>query len=135
MAYWLVKSEPETYSWERMVKDKRTKWDGVRNAQAANNMKGMKAGDQAFFYHSGEERAIVGIVEIAKPYYPDPSDASGRFGMVDVAAVKPLKKPVTLAEVKADAKLADIALVRNSRLSVQPMPAEAWKRILGMSGA
>jgi len=107
----------------------------VRNAQAANNMKAMKPGDQAFFYHSGEERAIVGIVEIAKAYYPDPSDASGRFGMVDVAAVKPLKKPVTLADIKADPKLGDIALVRQSRLSVQPMPAEAWKRILGMSGA
>ena len=135
MAYWLLKSEPETYGWPRMVKDKRTKWDGVRNAQAANNMKAMKAGDQAFFYHSGEERAVVGIVEIAKTYYPDPSDESGRFGMVDVAAVKPLKKAVTLAEIKADPKLADLALVRQSRLSVMPIPADAWKRILSLSGA
>lgn len=135
MAYWLLKSEPETYGWPRMVKDKRTKWDGVRNAQAANNMKAMKAGDQAFFYHSGEERAVVGIVEIAKTYYPDPSDESGRFGMVDVAAVKPLQKAVTLAEIKADPKLADLALVRQSRLSVMPIPADAWKRILSLSGA
>ena len=133
MAYWLLKSEPETYGWPRMVKEKRTKWDGVRNAQATKNLKAMKVGDQAFFYHSGEQRAVVGIVEIAKSYYPDPSDA--RFGMVDVAAVKPLKRPVTLAEIKADGKLADLALVRQSRLSVMPIPADAWKKILVMSGA
>ena len=86
MAYWLLKSEPETYGWPRMVKDKRTKWDGVRNAQAANNMKAMKVGDQAFFYHSNEGKEIVGIVEVSKAYRPDPTDATGKFGMVDIRA-------------------------------------------------
>ena len=133
MAYWLLKSEPETYGWPRMVKDKRTKWDGVRNAQANNNLKAMKVGDEAFFYHSGEERAVVGIVEIVKAYSPDPADA--RFGMVDVAAGKGLKRPVTLAEIKAEPKLADLLLVRQSRLSVMPIPADAWKRILALGNA
>jgi predicted RNA-binding protein with PUA-like domain len=134
MAYWLVKSEPGTYSWEQMQKDGRTFWNGVRNAQASNNLKAMKTGDRAFFYHSGEERAVVGIVEIAKEYYPDPSDASGRFGMVDVKAGAPLKTPVTLAAIKADPSLGDLLLVRQSRLSVMPIPAPAWKTICKMGG-
>jgi predicted RNA-binding protein with PUA-like domain len=134
MAYWLVKSEPATYSWEQMQKDGRTFWNGVRNAQASNNLKAMKTGDRAFFYHSGEERAVVGTVEIVKEYYPDPSDSSGRFGMVDVKAGAPLATPVTLAAIKADPALGDLLLVRQSRLSVMPIPAPAWKTICKMGG-
>src|SRR3954469_17020178 len=134
MAHWLVKSEPSVYSWDNMVADKRTHWNGVRNFQAAASLKAMKVGDTCFFYHSNEERAVVGVVEIAKTYYPDPSDETGRFGMVDVKAVGPLKSPVTLAAIKADPKLADIALVRQSRLSVMPLSDAAWKRILDMGG-
>lgn len=129
MAYWLVKSEPETWSWDDQVKAKTTGWDGVRNHQAANNMKAMALGDLAFFYHSGDERQIVGIVEVTKLYRPDPSDESGRFGMVDVKAVKPFAEPVTLAQIKADPRLKDLTLVRNSRLSVQPVDKASWTQI------
>ena len=134
MAHWLVKSEPGTYSWTQMVKDRRTKWDGVRNHQASNNLKAMAKGDLVFFYHSGESPGIVGIVRVAKPYYPDPGDETGRFGMVDLEAVKPVGKPVSLADIKAESKLADFALVRQSRLSVVPVSAEQWKLILKMGG-
>ena len=134
MAHWLVKSEPGVYSWANMVADKRTNWSGVRNFQAANNLKAMKVGDTCFFYHSNEERAIVGVVEVVKTYYPDPSDKTGRFGMVDVKAAKKLKTPVTLAQVKADPELAGIALVRQSRLSVMPIDAKAWARIVKLGG-
>ena len=134
MAHWLVKSEPGTYSWARMVADKRTNWNGVRNFQAAKNLKTMAVGDTCFFYHSGEERAVVGVVEVAKTYYPDPTDKTGTFGMVDVKALKPLKSPVTLAQIKADAALATIALVRQSRLSVMPIDAAAWAKILKLGG-
>jgi predicted RNA-binding protein with PUA-like domain len=127
MNYWLVKSEPETWSWDDQVAKKVEHWDGVRNHQAANNMKAMKVGDRAFFYHSGGERAIVGIVRVVKTYYPDPSDASGRFGMVDVEAV-------ALAQIKAEPALARLALVRQSRLSVMPVDAESWKRICRLGG-
>src|SRR5579863_3980368 len=96
-SYWLMKSEPETYPWAQLVKDKRTAWSGVRNHQANNNMKAMRVGDEAFFYHSGEERAIVGIMKIVKAWYLDPSDETGTFGMVDVAPVRALPKPITLA--------------------------------------
>ena len=102
MAYWLFKSEPEAYSWDELVAEGSDTWDGVRNHQAANNMKAMKRGDRAFFYHSGKTREIVGVVEVVKEYYPDHTDPSGRFGMVDIAAVKPLERPVTLSAVKAD---------------------------------
>ena len=118
MAYWLMKSEPDAYSWAQLVKDERTGWSGVRNFQANNNMKAMKIGDQAFFYHSNIDRAIVGIMKIVKEWYPDPSDKSGRFGMVDVAPVRALKKPVTLAEIKAEPALAQMTLLRQGRLSV-----------------
>jgi predicted RNA-binding protein with PUA-like domain len=134
MAHWLLKSEPVKYSWTRMMADKRTHWDGVRNFQAANNLKAMKPGDSCFFYHSNEERAIVGIVEVVKPYYPDPSDPTGRFGMIDVKPLKALKKPVTLAAIKADPTLADMALVRQSRLSVMPIDDQAWTKILRLGG-
>ncbi len=132
MAYWLMKSEPGAWSWADQVKAGTAEWDGVRNYQAANNMKAMKRGDRAFFYHSVNEKQVVGIVEVAREYYPDPSDTSARFGMVDVAAVKLFEKPVTLAEIKAEPRLASLALVRQSRLSVLPVSAKEWKLICKM---
>ena len=134
MAYWLFKSEPEAYSWDDLAAEKSDYWDGVRNHQAANNMKAMKKGDRAFFYHSVKSREIVGVVEVVKEYYPDPSDASGRFGMVDIAALKPLGRPVALADIKAEDRLADLALVRQSRLSVMPVSEAHWKILCGMGG-
>lgn len=134
MAYWLIKTEPGTWSWEDQVRDDVTFWDGVRNYQAANNLKAMKTGDQCFFYHSVNEKRIVGIVEVVKEYYPDPSDASGRFGMVDVKTVKPLPHPVTLADIKARDDLSHLALVRQSRLSVMPVDEASWKIICEMGG-
>lgn len=134
MAYWLIKSEPFKWSWAQQVENGTTHWDGVRNHQASNNLKAMQPGDRAFFYHSNEGKEIVGIVEVVKTYYPDPSDPSGRFGMVDVAAVKPLARPVTLAEIKVDPALQDIALVRQSRLSVQPVTEAQWRHICRLGG-
>jgi predicted RNA-binding protein with PUA-like domain len=134
MNHWLLKSEPGTYGWHDLVKDKRTRWDGVRNPQATQNLRAMKTGDRAFFYHSGEERAIVGLCEIVKPFYPDPADKSGRFGMVDVAVLEPLKKPVSLQQIKAEPRLADFALVRQGRLSVVPVSKEQWQLIAGLGG-
>jgi len=134
MNHWLVKSEPVKYAWEQLVKDKKTFWNGVRNYQASNNLKAMKKGDRAFFYHSNEGLAVVGICEIVKEYYPDHTDESGRFGMVDVAPVMPFKKPVTLAEIKATPELEDIALIRQSRLSVMPITPAQWKKICSMGG-
>ncbi len=127
MAYWLVKSEPGTWSWDDRVRDGTAEWDGVRNYQAANNLKAMKIGDRAFFYHSVNEKQIVGIVEVVKEYYPDPSDESGRFGMVDFKAIKPVTKPVSLAQIKAEPRLEGIALVRQSRLSVMPISDDHWR--------
>jgi predicted RNA-binding protein with PUA-like domain len=126
MAYWLLKSEPTKYSWEQMLKDGRTHWDGIRNAQATNNLRAMKAGDRAFFYHSNEGKEIVGIVEIVRPFYPDPNDPSGKFGMVDVKSVMPVGKPVSLAEMKGVPELAGMALLRQSRLSVCPVTPKEW---------
>ena len=134
MRYWLVKSEPGSWSWDDHVKVGVEPWNGVRNYQAANNMKAMKIGDKAFFYHSVKEKQIVGIVEVVKEYYPDPSDASGRFGMVDFKALKPVPKPVTLANIKADERLHDLALIRQSRLSVVPVDKTSWDIICGMGG-
>jgi predicted RNA-binding protein with PUA-like domain len=135
MAHWLLKSEPFKYSWDQMVKDGRTHWDGVRNHQAALNLKAMKVGDTAFFYHSNEGKEIVGIVEIVKEAYPDPSDPAGRFVMVDVAPIKPVAKFVTLAAMKAEPALADLALIRQSRLSVVPICDAHWGKILAMAAA
>jgi predicted RNA-binding protein with PUA-like domain len=132
MANWLVKSEPSKYSWEKLVAEGRTHWDGVRNFQASNNLKAMKKGDRVFFYHSNEGLAIAGIAEIAREYYPDPSDKSGRFGMVDLKPVMPMRRPVTLAEIKAEPRLADFALVRQSRLSVMPVTPTEWKLVCAM---
>ena len=129
MKYWLIKSEPSVYSWDQFEKDGKTNWNGVRNYQAANNMKAMKKGDQAFFYHSNDGKEIVGIAEIVKEAYPDPTDATGKFVMVDVKPVKKLKKTVTLADIKSHATLKNMALVKQSRLSVSPVTADEWKII------
>ena len=134
MQYWLLKSEPSSYSWDQLVKDGRTHWSGVRNFQAAANLKTMKKGDRAFFYHSGEGKEIVGIIEIVKEAYPDPSDKEGHFVMVDVQSLQPVKTPVTLAAIKAEKQLADMKLVRQSRLSVVPVSAEEWRIICKMAG-
>ena len=136
MAYWLFKTEPETFSWD-MQKKKGAKgepWSGVRNWQAARNMKEMKKGDLGFFYHTGDEKRIVGIVEVIGEYRQDPTDETGRFGLVDVKAVRDLPKPVTLAQAKADPKLKAMVLVKYSRLSVQPVTAEEWKLVCKMGG-
>ena len=134
MSYWLVKSEPNAWSWEQHLGVGVEPWDGVRNHQACNNMKAMKVGDKAFFYHSGAERQVVGVLEVVREYYPDPSDASGRFGMVDFKALHPLARPVSLAEIKADGRLDHIALIRQSRLSVMPLDDGAWRIIAEMGG-
>lgn len=126
MTYWLIKTEPSVWSWSDQVKSTVTFWDGVRNYQASNNLKAMKVGDLALFYHSGDERQIMGIVEIVKPYYPDPSDPEGRFGMVDVKTSKALSAPVTLKHIKEDPRLQHLALVRQSRLSVMPIDEASW---------
>jgi predicted RNA-binding protein with PUA-like domain len=136
MAYWLFKTEPETFSWEMQKKRgaKGEPWSGVRNYAAAKHMKAMKKGDLGFFYHTGDEKQIVGIVEVIAEYKPDPTDEKGKFGLVDVKAVKDVPKPVTLAAVKADAKLKTMVLVREARLSVQPVTAEQWKHICKLGG-
>jgi predicted RNA-binding protein with PUA-like domain len=134
MAYWLVKSEPHKYSWDDMVRDGRTIWDGVRNHTAAINLRTMKLGDRAFFYHSNEGKEIVGIVEVVREHYLDPKDAAQRFPAVDVAPVEPLRTSVTLAAIKADPALADMELVRQSRLSVALVRDQEWARILEMAG-
>lgn len=131
MNYWLVKTEPETYSWENLVKDKKTTWDGVRNFQARNNLKAMKKGDLAFIYHSGGDKAIIGISKVLKEAFADPKDND--WHAVDLAVGKKLKNPVTLAQVKATKKLADMVLVRVSRLSVQPVKPEEFDLILALS--
>ena len=131
-----MKSEPETWSWEQQVKAGANGegWDGVRNYQASNNMKKMKKGDLCFFYHSVKERDIVGVVKVVKEYHPDPTDKSGRFGMVSVSAVKPLKKRVNLAQIKDDKRLVHLALVKQSRLSVMPIDKKSWTIICNLGG-
>jgi predicted RNA-binding protein with PUA-like domain len=135
MAHWLLKSEPSSYSWDQLVKDKRTSWTGVRNFQASANLKAMKAGDRCFFYHSDEGKEIVGIAEVVKAAYPDPTDKEGKAVAVDVKAVEPVKQPVTLAAIKADSKFKEFKLVRQSRLSVVPVSDEHFKLLMKMSGA
>lgn len=134
MAWWLLKSEPHKYSWDMMVADKRTHWDGIRNHLAAIHLKSMVVGDKAFFYHSNEGKEIVGVVEIVRTAYPDPGDPAGRFVMVDVAAVKPVPRAVTLAEMKALPELVDFGLIRQSRLSVVPVAEEHRKIIATLAG-
>lgn len=132
MTYWLIKSEPHTWSWKDQVEKGTTFWDGVRNYQASNNLKAMQKGELAFFYHSGEERQIMGLVEVVKTYYPDPSDPTGRFGMVDVKTVKPFSHPVGLKEIKENPHLQHLALVKQPRLSVMPIDEEAWNILIEM---
>ena len=132
MRYWLLKSEPSSWSWQDQLArgDAGEGWDGVRNHQASNNMKAMEIGDLAFFYHSVNEKQIVGIVEVIELYHPDPTDKNGRFGMVTMRAVKSMKKPVTLADIRADDRLQDMSLVRQARLSVTPVSQPQWEVIL-----
>tara|TARA_Y100000766_G_scaffold85383_1_gene72519 strand:+ start:63 stop:482 length:420 start_codon:yes stop_codon:yes gene_type:complete len=134
MAYWLLKSEPGTWSWDDQLKkgDEGEGWDGVRNYQASNNMKKMEIGDLAFFYHSVNEKSIVGIVSIIEKYQDDPTDKTGRFGMVVVKAIKSFTKSVSLSEIKSNKKLQGISLIKQSRLSVMPITKEHWDIILEM---
>ena len=133
MKYWLLKSEPDAWSWDNQVKEGASMWDGVRNYQARNNLKKMKKNDLCFFYHSVTERSIVGIVKVVKEYYPDPTDKTDRFVVVDVKATKKLKNPVSLDQIKENNKLKDIALVKQSRLSVMPLKKTEWDIIIKMS--
>ena len=133
MNYWLVKSEPSSYSWSQMQKDKISPWDGVRNYQARNNLRNMKLDDLAFFYHSNQEKAIKGLIKVVKEYYPDHTDESGRFDMVDFEYVSSLERSISLAEIKQNENLQDIALVKQSRLSVMPITANEYKLIIALS--
>ncbi len=134
MAYWLIKTEPSTWSWDDQKTKKVTSWDGVRNYQASNNMKAMKVGDLCFFYHSVSERRVMGIVQVSREYYPDPTDETRRFGMVDVTYGEELPIPVTLEQIKLMPELQQLALVRQSRLSVMPVDESSWKLICQMGG-
>jgi predicted RNA-binding protein with PUA-like domain len=133
MNYWLVKSEPSSYSWSQMQQDKISPWDGVRNYQARNNLRRMEIGDLAFFYHSNQEKAIKGLIKVVKEYYPDHTDESGRFDMVDFEYVSSLERSISLAEIKQNENLQDIALVKQSRLSVMPITANEYKLIIALS--
>ena len=132
--YWLIKSEPDAFSWDQQVKNRVEPWTGVRNHTAKLNLKAMKKGDYAFFYHSNIGKEIVGIVQVVKEAYPDPTAESGDWVCVDVKAVKPLKTPVTLAAIKADPRFAELALLRQSRLSVGPVSAGHWAMLCEMGG-
>jgi predicted RNA-binding protein with PUA-like domain len=136
MAYWLYKSEPSVWSWDQQVAqgDKGTHWNGVRNHVAKQNLMAMKTGQQGFFYHSNEGKAVVGIVEVIREYYPDHTDETGKFGMVDVKAVEAIPTPVTLDRIKSEPKLKDMALVKYSRLSVQPVSDEEWRIVRRLGG-
>ena len=134
MQYWLMKSEPSAYSWQQLNKDGKTGWTGVRNFQASANMKKMQKGDRVFFYHSNEGLEIVGIMEVTKEYHPDPTDKTEKFGMVEVKPVQPVPTPVSMKEIKATPSLKDMVLVKNSRLSVQPVTAAEWKQVCKMGG-
>lgn len=132
MAYWIMRSEPETYGWDDLVRDRSTEWDGVRNATARIFLKEMQPGDRAFFYHSGKQKAAVGIMEVTRAWRPDGED--GSWASVAVKAVEPLPRPVTLAEMKAESRLKALEMLRLSRLSVTPVREEEWRTILEMAG-
>ncbi|RYJ03667.1 MAG: EVE domain-containing protein [Acetobacteraceae bacterium] len=134
MAHWLVKSEPDAFSWDQQVENKVEPWTGVRNALAAKNLRAMRTGDLAFFYHSNIGKEIVGVVEVVREAYPDPSDETGRWVCVDMKAVSPVPQPVTLAAIKATPELADLALIRQSRLSVMPIEEAHWAMLCRMGG-
>lgn len=131
MNYWLVKTEPDSYSWSDLVKDRKTVWDGVRNFQARSNLQKMAKGDVVFFYHTGDEKAIVGQAKVSKPAYPDPADNA--WSVIELVPEKPLKKPVSLAQIKSDKRLSDMVLVRASRLSVQPVKSSEYDLIMALS--
>ena len=134
MNYWLVKSEPSTYGWEQLVKDKKTTWDGVRNFAARIHLRAMKKGDEVFYYHSNEGMEIVGIAKVDKEYYQDPTTEDTNWVAVDLKPYKKLKNPVNLTQIKADKRLKDMALVRIGRLSVQPVTEKEWKIIMELAG-
>ncbi|MEO8961504.1 MAG: EVE domain-containing protein [Ginsengibacter sp.] len=134
MNYWLVKSEPFKYSWQQLLKDKKTFWDGVRNYAARNNLRTMKKGDEVFFYHSNEGLEIVGIAMVVKEAYQDPTTEDKNWSVVDLSPVRPLKQPVNLVQIKQEPRLQEMELVKNSRLSVQKVQADEWKQIMKMSG-
>jgi predicted RNA-binding protein with PUA-like domain len=131
MNYWLLKTEPETFSWDDLIRDKKAGWDGVRNFQARTHLKNMKKGDEAFVYHTGDEKAVIGIAKVTKEQYPDPADNA--WVAVEIAPVKKLKKPVTLAQIKSDKRFSDMVLVKASRLSVQPVKQEEFDRVIALS--
>jgi predicted RNA-binding protein with PUA-like domain len=133
-SYWLVKSEPFKYAWDQLVADESTCWDGVRNHAARNHLAAMKKGDRVLYYHSNEGKEVVGVARVTKEHYPDPTADDPRWVVVDLAPVKALAEPVSLATIKADPKLADIPLVRQARLSVMPIPKPAFDRILRLGG-
>lgn len=133
MAHWLVKSEPSVYSWDQLEKEKETVWSGIRNYAARLHLRGMKKGDQVLFYHSNEGTAIVGIAKVAREQYPDPTTDDDRWVAVDLKPFSRLKKPVTLAQIKADKRLVDMALVRIGRLSVQPVTDKEWAILMEMA--
>ena len=134
MAYWLLKSEPSSYSWDQLMADGRTHWDGVRNAQALNNLRAMKAGDRAFFYHSNEGKEIVGVAEVVRIFYPDPGDKSGKLGMIDIKPVVPVRTPVGLPAMRANPALSGLSLLKQSRLSVCPVTESEWSALCQMAG-
>ena len=134
MSYWLVKSEPFKYSWDQFVKDKKTFWDGVRNYGARNNLKAMQKGDQVFFYHSNEGVEIVGIAQVVKTFYQDPTTEETDWVVVDLKPIKKLKNPVPLSQIKSDPRLSNMDLVRLGRLSVQTVKDEEWEIILELAG-
>ena len=131
---WIVKSEPESYSWSQFVKDGKTAWTGVRNFAARNHLRAMKKGDAVFFYHSGDDKAVVGVAKVEKESYPDPTAKEGDWSCVDLSSVKPLAKPVTLAQIKADKILKEMVLAKQSRLSVSPVTKEQFERLLALAG-
>jgi predicted RNA-binding protein with PUA-like domain len=133
--YWILKTDADTYAFDQLARDRRTVWDGVSNALALKNIRSMAKGDQLFIYHSGDDKALVGLARVVSDPYPDPKAKDPKLYVVDVEAGERLARPVTLAEVKADPAFADLGLVRMSRLSVIPVPADQWKRLLGMSKA
>ena len=134
MAHWLLKSEPSSYSWDRLVADGRTHWDGVRNPQALNNLRAMKLGDRAFFYHSNEGKEIVGVAEVVRTFYPDPADKSGKLGMVDIKPLSPAPVRVGLKEMRANSALSGLSLLKQSRLSVCPVSESEWSELCKMAG-
>lgn len=135
MAYWLVKSEPSVYSWDQLVKDGKTTWDGIRNYAARNHLRSMKKGDQVFFYHSNEGLVIVGIAKVSREAFQDPTTDNEAWLAVELKSYKKLKRPVSMAEIKKEKTLQEMALLRISRLSVQPVAEEEWHRIMEMSNS